>query len=354
MVAGSYPPEPCGVGDYTAKLVGALAQEKDVRVGVLTTSMVAREKVTDVELIEAARTWSSSEFMKLIRAIRSWKPDLVHLQYPSQGFFARKLPSVLPLACRLMGVRVVQTWHEPYRRGSLFNFLTQLMGVSGLIFVRPGYLAMLSPFFRKLAGRFPHVFIPNASALPVSSFDANERLSRRAELVADRKRLVVFFGFLYPSKGIEDLFEIANPETDSLVVAGAVKDEAYLQRLRSTAYSKGWSERQVRFTGFLTPRDAADLLMAADAVVLPFLNGGGEWNTSIHSALTQGTLVITTAAAPRGDEPERNLYTAAPSSISEMREALNRLAGRRIAPMSTESFWGKIAAAHLDFYRQFL
>jgi glycosyltransferase involved in cell wall biosynthesis len=342
------------VGDYTGKLVAALAQNEGVRVGVLTTSIVAREMAANVELIDVARTWSFFEFSKLINVIRSWKPDVVHIQYPTQGFFARKLPSVLPLACRLMGIKVVQTWHEPYRRGSLFNFLAQAMGANALIFVRPNYLAMLSPFFRKLAGRLPHAFIPNASALPVSSLDPNERLSRRSELVVDQKRLVVFFGFLYPSKGIEDLFDIANPETDFLIVAGAVKDEAYLQRLRNTAQSKGWGERQVRFTGFLRPHDAADLLMAADAVVLPFLNGGGEWNTSIHSALAQGTLVITTAETPRGDEPSRNLYTAAPSSVQEMRAALNQLAGRRIAPMSTEVFWGGIAAAHLSFYGQCL
>ena len=125
-----------------------------------------------------------------------------------------------------------------------------------------------------------------------------------------------------------------------------------MHQLAEVALAKGWREDQLHFTGFLSPQDAADLLAVADAVVLPFLNGGGEWNTSIHSALAQGTLVITTAVSPRGDEPQRNLYTAAPVDIHAMRTALDRLAGRRGSPKSTESQWQEIAMVHVNFYRR--
>jgi glycosyltransferase involved in cell wall biosynthesis len=276
---------------------------------------------------------------------------LVHIQYPSQGFFSRRMPSFLPLMCRLMGMRVIQTWHEPHRLRGVFHFLIQALGANGLIFVRANYLRMLPSLFRMLVKHLPQVVIPNAGALPVSSLDSAQRLQRRAQYVGTRGRLVVFFGFLYPNKGIETLFEIANPATDSLVIAGATKDEAYARQLTEVARSKGWGDDQVRFTGFLSPHDAADLLAVADAVVLPFLGGGGEWNTSIHSALAQGTLVITTAVPSRGDEPSSNLYTAAPSAIGEMREALDRLSGRRIAPSSTEGAWQKIAEGHMAFYQ---
>jgi glycosyltransferase involved in cell wall biosynthesis len=161
---------------------------------------------------------------------------------------------------------------------------------------------------------------------------------------------VVFFGFVYPSKGIESLFDIAMPSSDSIVIAGAIKDEAYGQQLADAARAKGWGDNQLYFTGFLSPQDAADLLSVADAVVLPFVDGGGEWNTSIHSALAQGTLVITTAVTPRGDEAQRNLYTAALSDINAMRSALNQLAGRRVAPLSSDEQWKEIATAHSTFY----
>ncbi len=352
LVAGSYPPEECGVGDYSQQLALALDKYTDLEVGVLTGVAAGRPASGNISLLEVAPNWRLSELPQIIRAIRRWGPDLLHVQYPSQGFSGR-MPSLLPLVCRLLGLKVVQTWHEPYswREGSLF--LMQLLGARGLIFVRPNYLDLMPALFRKLLRLRPQVFIPSAGALPVSSTDPNLRQRLRQHYMGDFKRLVVFFGFIYPSKGIESLFEIANPATDMLVIAGGIKDETYTRRLAELARTLGWREEQICFTGFIASHEASSLLGAADAVVLPFLDGGGEWNTSILSALAQGTLVITTAVNPGGDDPTRNLYTAAPSDISEMRAALDRLAGRRVAPSSMDTVWRDIASAHRAFYQRF-
>ena len=354
LVAGSYPPEACGVGDYTEKLANSLAALKGVHVGVLTTSAYGRKstKTSPVELMEAVLKWNFAELPKLIRAIRQWKPDLVHIQYPSQGFFFKPMAPFMPLICRLLGIKVIQTWHEPYRIRSAPHFLLQILGASGLIFVRPNYLDMIPAQFSRLIKPINKVTIPNASSLPISSLDEAKRLELRSRYIGSYKRLVVFFGFLYPSKGIELIFDIANSVSDFLIIAGAVKDSAYMHELSAVAQVKGWREDQLLFSGFISPQDAADLLTIADAVVLPFLYGGGEWNTSIHSALAQGTLVITTSVTPRGDESQRNLFTAAPSDIDEMRAALDRLAGRRRAPISAEMQWQSIATAHVDFYHR--
>lgn len=354
LVAGSYPPEPCGVGDYTEKLANSLAALTGVHVGVLTTSASGRTSTSEsrVELLDVVGRWDLFELPKVIRAILDWKPDLIHIQYPSQGFIFGRMPSLLPVLCRSIGLKVIQTWHENYRIRGALEFLLQALGASGLIFVRPNYLDMLPALFGKLIKYLPQVIIKNASSLAASSLNEAQRLELRAKYIGPYKRLVIFFGFIYPSKGIELLFDIANPISDSLIIAGGVKDNGYMHQLADVAQAKGWREGQFLFTDFLSPDDAADLLAIADAVVLPFLDGGGEWNTSIHSALAQGTLVITTAVPPRGDEPQRNLFTAAPSDIYEMRSALDRLAGRRGAPDSLETQWQSIAIAHLDFYRR--
>ncbi len=356
LVTGSYPPEPCGVGDYTERLAHALAALQGVQVGVLTSAAPGYKSTNSkpVEHLDVVQQWDFSELPRLISTIRRWRPDLVHIQYPSQGFNSGRLPSVLPLLCRLMGLKVIQTWHEPHQMRGAINFILQALGASGLIFVRPNYLNMIPALFGKLIKYIRKVVIPNASSLPVSSLDAEQLFALRNKYMGHYERLVVFFGFLYPSKGIELLFDIANPVSDFLIIAGAVKDEAYVHRLFDVAKAKGWRADQLHFTGFLSPREAADLLTIPDAVVLPFLHGGGEWNTSIHSASAQGTLVITTAVPSRGDEPQRNLFTAAPSDISEMRSALNRLAGRRSSPRRLDDQWQGIASAHLNFYAQFI
>jgi hypothetical protein len=145
---------------------------------------------------------------------------------------------------------------------------------------------------------------------------------------------------------------MATPVSDFLIIAGAVKDNAYMHQLADVAQAKEWHEDQLHFTGFLLIQAAAELLTIPDAVVLPFLDGGGEWDTSISSALAQGMLVITTAVPPRGDQPQSNILTAAPSGISEMRAMLDRLSGRRRTTILVEAKWQGMATAHLVFYHQ--
>lgn len=362
LVAGSYPPDQCGVGFYTEKLANALGAVEEIRVGVLSTSTPGRDSTSTsvVELVDVVHQWTFSELPRLIATIRQWKPDLVHIQYPSQGFSHPGLPSFLPLVCRILGLRVVQTWHEPqcineaHRLKSLIYFRALKLGANGLIFVRPNHVSLMPPSYAQMIKRIPRVIIPNASSLPESSLDESQRMALREKYLGIHRHLVVFFGFVYPSKGIELLFDIATPLSDSLVIAGAIKFDAYKQQLANVAQTKGWRDDQIHFTGFLSPQDAADLLAIADAVVLPFRDGGGEWNTSIHSALAQGTLVITTAVPPRGDELQRNLYTAAPLDVIDMRGALDRIAGRRTPPLSADNQWKEIAKAHVAFYQQFV
>jgi glycosyltransferase involved in cell wall biosynthesis len=352
LIAGSYPPEQCGVGDYTCKLAEALAMQPQFYVGVLTTIKSERVATNKVNLIELDQSWRFSEIPKIISAIRKWSPDIIHIQYPSQGFLFRRMPSLLPIVCRLAGFKVIETWHEPHSLRGIFHFLMQVVGASGLIFVFQSYFQKLPKVLSILIARLPKKVIPIGSNLPTSSLNVKDRMNVRFRYLGGKERLVVFFGFVYPNKGIELIFDIANPTTDTLFIVGGIKDEIYAKELFKLAKIKGWEEN-VQFSGFISNEQAADILFAADAVVLPLLNGSRDNNGSILAALAQGTLVISTAVPPRGDEPERNLYTALPSNVNEMKSALNRHAGRRVTPISIETSWNEIATAHVAFYRQF-
>lgn len=350
LVAGTFPPAHCGVGDYAEKLAMALAKEPGMTIGVLTTQQTNTSRADGVAILNKALSWRLGELFALVRSVWAWRPDVLHIQYPSQGFFERVLPDVLPIVCRLLQIKVVQTWHEPYRLRRLPQLLLNLLGANGLIFVRPNYLDLLPRSFQAIVKHFQFSVIPNASSLPICKLSTREVADLRHSYLMGKTRLIVFFGFLYRSKGVEQLFEIANPLSDRLVLVGPVADPEYQAQLKAKAALRGW-EDNVQFAGFLPSEMAANLLAAADAVLLPFLSGGGEWNTSIHAAQSQGTLVITTSKSPAGDDPVANMYTAAPGSIDEMRDALNRLSGRHSPPRSPDAQWGEIAGAHLAFYQ---
>jgi glycosyltransferase involved in cell wall biosynthesis len=351
LVAGAFPPTPCGVGDYTARLAEALASDGATEVAVLTKEESVSEQLNHVMVLPVVKDWSLSDMRGIMRVVRAWRPDFVHIQYPSQGFYGRPLTGFLPLFFLIMGVRSVVTWHEPYGWRGLISPIMMCVAAKGLIFVRPNYLNLVPNAFRWLVKACRWKVISNAEAIPVSRLTPDDRLMLKAQYLEGRERLIVYFGFIYPKKGVDQLFDIANSETDKVVIAGATPDMVYLGKVRGLANTGHW-EGHVHFAGFLDAVDAADLLAVADAVVLPFMDGGGEWNTSIHSALAQGTLVITTSIAPKGDEPDRNLFTASIGAVGDMRIALNGLAGRKVVPNYGQSKWEEIAAKHIEFYKQ--
>lgn len=349
-MTGSYPPMRCGVGDYSSRLAASLAALPGLSVEVLTTGTEdAAEVIDGIVVRRAMGDWSLRSVSTFVSAIRRSQPDIVHVQYPTQGYADGWLPNIIPLLSRLLGHRVVQTWHEGKSIRRPFGALLKSIAGGGLVVVRPNYTRdNLHPLLRwALRGKtFAH--IPNTSAVPRCTLSEAERLATRDVLLQGQQRLVVFFGFVLPSKGAELVFEIADPATDRVVIAGEMGDASSARLVVEQTQSSTWKGNS-QVLGFLPAEEAANLLAVADAVVLPFRAGGGEWNTSIHAATIQGTFVLTTSATGNGYFPDGNTFLARIDDITQMREALRTYAGKRGAGYLPVS-WGQIASEHAALY----
>jgi glycosyltransferase involved in cell wall biosynthesis len=330
MVTGSFPPMNCGVGDYTANFVRALSRSPDMQVAVLTSRGAAPSTGSGPEILPVMERWSLREILRAARVIRQWLPDVVHIQYPTQGYGRGKLPWFLPLLSYVLGRRVVQTWHGGYGRsvGEFVKFWLTAAVPGSIVTVYAKYDALLHPRYRAWMRRKKPTFIANTSSIPRIPMDDEGRRAVRARYSASDRRLVVFFGFVYPYKGVELLFDIADPATDHVVIAGAIGDPAYDDALRQRSNEPAWRTKVTR-TGFLPPEEIAGLLQAADAVVLPFRQGGGDWNTSMLGAVANGAFVLTTSRTESGYDARRNVYFAGVDNVEEMTRALNTHAGVR-------------------------
>jgi len=348
----------CGVGDYTAHLANALARCEDTSVAVLT-DVAATPIPSDFqfEVFPLARSWRMLDIAAIATAVRRWRPDIMHIQYPTQGYGDGYLPWLLPSLFRVAKVPVVQTWHEyhPERMGRR-NILNAALG-GGLIAVRPDYKSMMSASYRWLIRRKQFRFIPSASAIPRIQFSDGERAALRSRLSSTSKGLVVFFGFAHPAKRIELLFEIADPDRHRLVlVCDLNSGDAYQESILKSINREPWTGR-VTVTGFLPADEVGQILAAADAVVLPFQNGGGLWNTSIRAATAQGTFVLTTSDERHGYDSSENAYYARPDDVPDMREALQTFIGRRSINNNNGSVkdlrceWDSIASAHVSLFK---
>jgi len=343
----------CGVGDYTYSLATALADAPATRVGVLTSvDAETTRQGDDLDVFPIIDHWDAVEAPKVLRLIGQWSPDIVHIQYPTRGYGRGLLPRWLPLIAFLKRTKVVQTWHESYHPRSWLKLFVQSVVPSGLVVVRSNYRDLLPVRLRWSLWNKQYAFIRNASPIPRVHLNDNEAKEVREHYLRGQKRLIVFFGFVYRNKGVELLFDIADPASDQIVIAGEVVEaSAYHRRIAALASAKPWAGKAT-ITGFLPPADVAALLAVADAVILPYRVGGGEWNTSVHAAVMQGSFVITTSLTNHGYEDKRNMFFAGVDDAQAMRSALDTYAGRkrRHEHDTDRDEWKDIADEHLSLY----
>jgi len=356
MVTGSIPPMKCGVGDYSFNLAKSLAASSEIQIGILTTTYDNNKSGWEgLEVFPIMKTWSFAEVLKLIKIVHYWSPDIVHIQYPTRGYGNGLLQWLLPIIFFIMRRKVVQTWHEGYSRRNLPKLLFKMFVPGQIVVVRSQYREQLLPILRFAFRNKRFFFIKNASVFPNVCLSEFEKDILRKKYLRNQKRLLLFFGFVYPHKGIELLFEIADPALDCIIIAGEMIDKEgdYHKEIMMRATAKEWLEK-VTFTGFLPTADIVALLAVADAVILPFRDGGGgDWNTSIHAAVLQGVFVITTSLTKNGYDEKHNVYYSKVDDVQEMKSALSLYAGRRRAYHQDvdRDEWQQIAAEHYSLYK---
>jgi glycosyltransferase involved in cell wall biosynthesis len=355
LVTGSYPPMFCGVGDYSARLAAAL-REEGADVHVLTTRRPEHSAENAAWVHEEMPSWTQGSIREFYTALCRINPDIVHVQYPTQGYHYATAPALLLLMARIRrNFSVVSTWHEypsdNLTKGKICQIVLALIS-RAVVVVRPEYQLRVRGVLSKALGDIKIHFIPNASVIPTVALDEAERLNIRRQICQTDRPLVTFFGFAYPHKGVEQIFDITDPAKHHLLLIGDLtKSDPYHERLRSLAGSDRW-RGHVTITGFVDQQLAARYLAASDAVVFPFVNGGGHWNSSLHAAMAQGTFVITTSETHKGYNPAENVYYSAPNSTAEMSAALRTHIGTRTAPSELSANpWAVIAQSHLDLYR---
>ena len=353
FVTGSFPPQVCGVGDYTASLAGALARLQN-DVVVITTALDGAPPASEDRVSEhhEIRSWGPACLARLAGILRRERADIVHLQYPTQGFLGKITPWFLPLYCWCLGNRIVQTWHEGFGLWRLPLLIPMLVTPSPVVVVRPNFRNVLGSGLRWIT-RLKHLeFIRGASSIPRADLEPEQKKWRRSQYPAER-RLIVFFGFIYPAKGVHRLFTIADPSRDHIVVAGAVpEDDTYLRELKVRAEQQDW-RGHVSFVGELDAEDVAALLAIADAAVFPFEAGGGEWNSSLQAAILNEVFVVTTSGDRRGYDADQDCYFAEPGDDEAMAEALRSRFAGELAPATRQSpgdEWERIARHHMDIY----
>ncbi|MBR4756706.1 MAG: glycosyltransferase [Bacteroidales bacterium] len=205
-------------------------------------------------------------YRKTLKAIRSWKPDIVVMSYwmswfaPSLGWIARRLKK----SCKVISILHNVIPHEPrFFDAPLTKYF--LSGCSGNVTLCPEVaedLLRLSPKARNIT-LFHPVYAHFGEKVP------REEAEDRLGLEHGRKNLL-FFGLIREYKGLDILLEAFGKldEDYTLIVAGEpygsfVKYEEIIHRSPAR-------DRIKLFTNYIKDSEVKYYFSAADLAVLPY------------------------------------------------------------------------------------
>ncbi|WP_231134696.1 glycosyltransferase [Motilibacter deserti] len=389
LVCGSFSPDRDGVADYVARLASGLAAVPGVEPVVVSAATAT------AECVRVCDRWDLQGVRAAARAIAGLAPDVVHVQFAPSAYGWSPAVGLLPLLLRRhTSAPVVTTLHEygwwswPRRvPATVWRALERTRAwdretfalaprSAALVTTNAGHAATV----RSRLGREAQV-VPLG---PNVEDAGDERDAARAEAAARYglpagARLLVFFGFVHPVKGVRYLIDAlaqlrAEPAYADLhvVVAGGFtslalpEDEAraFRAELEEHSAQRGTTDA-VSFLGHTPAREVSRLLRAADLAVLPLTHGVTAKSGALLAALDHGApVVMTLPERPADRSPELvdgvNVVTVAARRDGEalavaLRRALDddalrsRVAagGRALAEGRT---WPVLAARHAELY----
>ncbi len=329
LITGSYPPDTCGIGDYTSQLAIAL-----------------RQKGVTVEVI-CRMNWRLSNIGNIVRTIRSVNPDIVHIQYPTVGFGKKLTPQLLSLL-----IPSVITVHEAseahiLRKLSLYPF-----------FLRSRHIVFTTPYEQLFSVKRAPWISRRCSVIPVGSSISTAQQGQERNV-----NEIIYFGLFRPQKGLEDVFTLA-----SLVKHMNLKLQVRMigkPYPKDSPYFKEFYRRSedlpIKWDIDLADDVAADLLAHSSIAYMPFPDGASGRRTSLLALLANGVATITTRGAHTPPSLEQAvLFSHGPEEALRLVEKIRadndlrkRLSdnGRSYA---SQFNWDTIAQKHVALYEKLL
>lgn len=270
VITGSYPPEVCGVGDYTMNLMssGAAAHWK----------------------LYHRVDWRFYKSFEIIKEINSLKPNIVFMQYPTQGYGWSLVPHFLCLYYSVFSeVHFVLVLHE-------FSQLSKKAKLAvNVLLAFANQIIFTNDFERISATKFlPSVWtrsrtIKIASNIPKSENSTASKNSRRFDLA--------YFGHIRPNKGIEAFIDLVHEVRNiqpnlkiALIGQRPIGFEAYASKQLTIC-----RRLNVDLMLDLPSEIVANALSCVKVVYLPFPDGISERRGTALASMANGALVLTIA-----------------------------------------------------------
>lgn len=373
----TYPPTPCGIGRYTASLIGALKTKKP---GTLLEVIAETEGGALSEIEGVRRSWSRRGNWEkdILRETGRGKFDILHIQYEEAIFGQDARLIRLLSALRQDRVKTVITLHTVYEGFSGWvpgrwlprRFYRALAENCDLLIVHQDR-GMKDRLIGQGVPPSKIVVIPHGS----TPLDLPEKIGARQRLNLEvDSKIVLFFGFIHQKKGVHTLVRafdglVREIPTARLLIAGLprrrhVLDSLYFSWLK-WIMRPGIRKGFIDFHPFYVPDEEMPYYFAAaDLIALPHHQFYGSASGVLHAAMGAGRPFVC-SRGPKFDEAIQRWAADVPQPFpppgnsSKWRGALTDILRddnlrRQIAQISKDfgarTSWSQVAERHLRIY----
>ena len=363
MVTAAFPPMKAGEADHAYHLCCYLAK-RGIDVHVLTTKSNTWAVNVPFKVYPIISNWSWLDLPRVARFVKNCSPDAILLYYIGWVYNDHPMITFIPTICRrlLPGCRFVtmfaypmgsrserfsittkairkamQWWSVP--EGVDYAYGTLLRDSEALVVMSDRHRQMLSE--RNPAVEKKSVLIPPPPLLTMTSAkDEATREQTRARLGLTSSHFVlVYFGLIYPPKGVETLlkaFHLVSQDRSwlRLVLVGGVVAHEYQDRprfaeeMRELSKQLGLDEKVIWTGEFATDSDEASrYLYASDACVFSHDIGLYLNNSSFAAAAAHGLPIVATQGSfvEKQFVDGENLVFCQPKSPESMAAAIRRV-----------------------------
>lgn len=301
----------CGVYDHARKLALHLQGEGEV---TFITNAFLEDPISRPGSKTSVDTptflisgWGLRGLGELIRYAGRERPDLINLQYTPYLYHRYGMNVFLPLAALFLacsGRKVVLTVHEGYVPLTNWKFwivgwpqrliLAALVLSSGAVFVSVGHWAEgLRRIFWFKRDRIAWVSSP--SNIDYQRLSAGEKMALRERIGFDRESLVIsvfhpIAAGKMPDKVLEVWARVKSQEPRSRLIVIGHEAQAFEKKGLAVPY-----RHEVYFAGYVSEREAGELLAVTDVFLSPYEDGISTKHSSVTAAMHFALPIITTS-----------------------------------------------------------
>jgi FkbM family methyltransferase len=361
LIISAFPPDPAPEANHALHISEHLAN-----LGIAVHVLCKRGSIAgtrpDIVVHPVINDWTWSDLPRLAKCLKECRPDVVLLLYIGWVFNHHPMITFLPTICKtaIPNVPCVTQFENIDEGFPARSFLTRLFREAMALWAGKDVHRVLGTLLRdserviflsgphraKVATGNPEIeedgFIlppPPLIRFCLDEPGAARNQARDALGAAPNDFLLIYWGYVYPGKGVETLlraFRIVcrqNPNMRLVIVGGSLEFPTepiscsdYFKMVRQLPEILGVAER-VTWTGhFKWDSDTGSrYLHAGDACILPFDYGVTLNNSSLAAASTHGLPVIATELPVGRDEAlehGRNIYLCPPRDPETLAEAI--------------------------------